>query len=241
VLIVDTREPLDLVARTEELFLSNQVPVEIRGEEAGDYLFLYEEGPLTSVAISRKSLPDFRSSLFKGNLETDLSKCLDGGFDKVILLVEGAMGVSHGKVCRLKVLDTKDYLYSVNMEMVEPGRFANLWLAIQAQGVDIVWSPSIEDTPGVLMAMWRYLKDPAHSFLQRYVRIQRSRGTDLMTRQADALMGLWPHLPEDVAKAILGYCGGMRATLAALVEEPEFLLRVKGVGHKRLGQVKELL
>ena len=126
-LIIDTREPLGLVSVTEKLFLANQVPVEIRTEEAGDYIFYYDEGPLTSVAISRKSLPDFRSSLYKGNLETDLAKCLDGGFDKVILLIEGAMGIEpHGKVCLLKPAKGNEHIFVINLEMVEPSRFVSL-------------------------------------------------------------------------------------------------------------------
>jgi len=79
VIVVDHREPADIVARLEEL----KVPVEVRQIYPGDYV-------IGEVAVERKTVSDFFSSLIKQRLFEQVQR-LRESYPVPLVLVEGDM------------------------------------------------------------------------------------------------------------------------------------------------------
>ncbi|MBI3034367.1 hypothetical protein HYY72_04355 [Candidatus Woesearchaeota archaeon] len=86
----DIHEPSAIIS-----MLKQKISVKIIKNDAGDYTF-------NNIAIERKSLSDFFSSIASGRLYTQLENIMK--FDKPYLIVEGFFDFSH--------VNNPDYLYS---------------------------------------------------------------------------------------------------------------------------------
>ena len=69
--IVDSREPLELKEWVPRMFQAHNIEAAVQALDGGDFALLLPE---LNVGVSRKTLGDFVSSLYGGNLETDLAK-----------------------------------------------------------------------------------------------------------------------------------------------------------------------
>ena len=249
--LVDDREPLELREWVGKMF-PEEVVVEDERMEAGDFAFLYDDPALPSIGIARKEVSDFISSLFGGNLETDLAKMIPV-YDKNILLLEGVMaGEGWGGVTamispllpsldqQVSKLASKDgRVWYPTRPLLPTRRLANLFLSIQMNGVDLVWSPHVTATAGILVGMWGYLADPSHRFLRRYVRERREKGMD---PKVESLLGLWPGLRQPAAEELLKAYGGDLGEILFVISQGGWkALKARGIGPKAIANLKKLV
>ena len=206
--------------------------------DGGDFALLLPE---LNVGVSRKTLGDFVSSLYGGNLETDLAK-MEPLYGQRILLLEGSYAAERGEIPAgflpaevQRVFDAKS-----GREFLTTQRFANVLLAIQRHEVELVLSPSLAATPGVLLGLYRYLSNPSHRFLNRLPKQERVKGRE----QIEAVMGLC-RVPQDVAETMLAQFKTLPGLLRVLLLSPGMrkveLEGVRGLGPKRIAEIELVL
>ncbi len=204
-LVVDNREFRSPVVR----HLSDMgVKLEAKQLEIGDYVVS------SRVALERKEVKDFLSSLKDGRLFTQLIQ-LRSAYPAPILIIEG-----------------KENIFTCQGFRAESimGSFASLLVDV---GVPIIRTEDQKETADLILALIKREYAPNKKIPLR----QASPGRGLRDRQRYAVEGL-PGVSAVLAERLLAHFGTVRKIFTA---EEQKLLKVKGVGKKTAKELKEVL
>lgn len=194
--IVDEIRKLGALVRTEFL-------------EVGDYVVSKD------VAIERKTVSDFVSTLTKRNLFEQMDK-IKSCFSKPILILEGDLG-------------SIPMISSINMNAVL-GALAS----IARMGISILPSPSPSVTAKLIFLL---AKQERKTREQTRVRVKLPKSGDVSEEQIFFLCGL-PMIGRERAEAILRV---YRTPLEALKRVDGWSKMVEGIGETIVKRVKEVL
>jgi len=201
--IVDHRE-----SRSSVPFLLKEmgIRVEFKFLEIGDYIISPE------IAVERKTLQDFVSSLFDGRLFNqiqNLTSCYHSSF----LLIEG---------------EYKNLEESVENPKAVYGALVSLLLNYR---VNLINVPSEKETAFVLSSLaHQFSRKPAHS-------IKHAKRGDFFDQQVYLVSAL-PFVGKTIATRLLEAFGSPKDVFLASVDE---LADIKGVGKKRARQIRLML
>lgn len=206
--IVDSREALTAKHIIDEI---KRLGMLIRTEflEVGDYVVSKD------VAIERKTIGDFVSTLTKRNLFEQLDN-MKSYFSKPILILEGDVG-------------SISMISSISMSAVL-GALAS----IARMGVSILPSPSPSATAKIIFSL---AKQERRTREQVRVRVKLPKKGDVSEEQVFFLCGL-PMIGRERAEAILRV---YRTPLEALKRVDGWSRMVEGIGETIVKRVKEVL
>lgn len=197
----DVNEPRDLVEA-----LRARVGVEVRRLQPADFVV----GP---VAVERKTVGDFASSLFNKRLFDQIDR-IRTSYDQALLVVEGDLA------------DLEDFQ--------NPAAFYGALCHISLdRGVNVIPTPSKEHTALLLATLHkRFEKDPAPVSL-RY----KPPSLDARQELLFVLQGL-PGVGGALSENLLDHFGSLRRVLRANERE---LRRIPLVGPEKARRISELL
>lgn len=206
--VVDSREASTSKHIVDEI---RKLGASIRVEflEAGDYVVSKD------VAVERKTVSDFVSTLTRRNLFEQLNK-LKEAFSKPILVLEGD-------------INSIPMISSVSMNAVI-GALA----AIARMGLSVIPSPSPSSTARLVVSLARQERKTEH---QLRVRTKALKKGDISEEQIFFMCGL-PMIGKERAEAILRV---YRTPLEALNRVDGWPKRVEGIGEVIVKRVKEVL
>ena len=236
-LIVDTREPHDLWDLIKEAATENRIPVERQMLGVGDFMFLDHVEDLNLV--TRKS-SDLFDSLYSGHFQDELERCINAinawGSGKLWWLQEGPWTSGGGGNLMYFKRSGLEWFRSTAMKSGNPRTFPALQISLQSVGGMFLWTASQKDTVHALVSLYKRGQEGWPSkFTTSPSRPPLRWTTDSRVRH---LMGLWPHLREQVALDLLAKFGSIRAILAA---SPKELKTVKGLGANGIKNLKEVM
>jgi len=206
--IVDSREAVTAKHIVDELKRLG-VLVRIEFLEAGDYVVSKD------VAIERKTMSDFISTLTKRNLFEQLDK-IKKHFSKPVLILEG-------DISSIPVIS------SISMSSVL-GALAS----IARSGISILPSPSPSVTTKLIFLL---AKQERKTREQARIRVKIPKKCDVNEEQIFFLCGL-PMIGKERAEAILRV---YRTPLEALKRVDGWSKMVEGIGETIVKRVKEIL
>jgi Fanconi anemia group M protein len=206
--VVDSREATTAKHVVDEL---KRLGVSVRVEflEAGDYVISRD------VAVERKTVSDFVSTLTKRNLFEQLDK-LKSSFSKPVLILEGD-------------ISSIPMMSSINMNAVL-GALAS----IARMGVSVLPSPSPSTTARLIASLARQERKTEQ---QVRVRVKLTKREDVSEEQVFFMCGL-PMIGRERAEAILRV---YRTPLEALKRVDGWSKIVDGIGETIVKRVKEVL
>jgi Fanconi anemia group M protein len=206
--VVDSREATTAKHVVDEL---KRLGVSVRVEflEAGDYVISRD------VAVERKTVSDFVSTLTKRNLFEQLDK-LKSSFSKPMLILEGD-------------ISSIPMMSSISMNAVL-GALAS----IARMGVSVLPSPSPSTTARLIASLARQERKTEQ---QVRVRVKPAKKEDIGEEQVFFMCGL-PMIGRERAEAILRV---YRTPLEALKRVDGWSKIVDGIGETIVKRVKEVL
>jgi len=207
--LVDSRE-FNVARQVVEEIRRMGVSVRVEYLDVGDYVVS------SDVAVERKTVSDFVSTLTKRNLFEQLSRLRDS-YSKPILVLEGD-------------LSSIPLLSSINMNAVL-GALAT----VARMGVSVVPTPSPSGTGRLIALLARQERRPQQGEGKRRVKAVRRSG--LSDEQLFFMCGL-PMIGRERAEAILRV---YRTPLEALKRVDGWPKRVDGIGEVIVKRVKEVL
>jgi ERCC4-type nuclease len=198
VIVVDHREPADIVARLEEL----RVPVSVKQIYPGDYV-------VGEVAVERKTVSDFFSSLIKGRLFEQVQR-LRESYPVPLVLVEGDMAAIS--------------------EYKNPRAFWGAFLKFALDDdVPLVFTPDQEQTCQVLVTLHKRVGARASEYGLRH----KPKILELEARQRFLVQGL-PSVGETLSQNLLERFGSVRAVFNA---DEHALAGVAKIGEKKAANI----
>lgn len=201
-LVADVHEPADLVQAVRAL----GVPVEVRKLQPADFVV----GP---VAVERKTVSDFASSLFNKRLFDQVDR-LRSTYDQTLLVVEGPME------------DLEGYQ--------NPSAFYGALCHISLdRGVSVIPTPGKEHTARLLATLHKRLDREASISGLRYKPPSLSPSQEMMF----VVQGL-PNVGGVLSTRLLEHFGTVRRVMRAQERE---LRRIPLVGPEKARRVSELL
>ncbi|MHC1628497.1 MAG: ERCC4 domain-containing protein [Candidatus Nezhaarchaeales archaeon] len=177
--------------------------------EAGDYIVSRD------IAIERKTVSDFISTLTRRNLFEQLSK-LKENFSKPIMILEGDVS-------------SIPMISSINMNAVL-GALAS----VARMGISVIPSPSPSATARLIVSLARQERKIEQ---QSRIRVKAVKKGDISEEQIFFMCGL-PMIGRERAEAILRV---YRTPLEALKRVDGWPKRVEGIGETIVKRVKEVL
>jgi ERCC4-type nuclease len=217
VILLDRREPDAIKSALLHACERSDIPVSVTEEKYGDFILMPPTGTQKIVAVERKAVSDFVSSLTSGRLQTQLDG-LRGACDIPYLLVEGDLHST--------VVDGKHML-------LLGGRASkfNLW-SLQ------MYIAAVQDS-GV---RWAHTNSVAHTVLWVVKNYQRmckggtevtvfARPKEKTLRPDIAALCAAPGVGPKVAKALVDKFGTIHATISA---NDDALLALPGFGPSAL-------
>jgi Fanconi anemia group M protein len=206
--VVDSREATTAEHVVDEL---KKLGVRVRIEflEAGDYVVSRD------VAVERKTVSDFVSTLTKRNLFEQLDK-LKSSFSKPMLILEGD-------------ISSIPMMSSISMNAVL-GALAS----IARMGVSVLPSPSPSTTARLIASLARQERKTEQ---QVRVRVKLTKREDISEEQIFFMCGL-PMIGRERAEAILRV---YRTPIEALKRVDGWSRMVDGIGETIVKRVKEVL
>ena len=220
---VDSREPFHLCLRLTKACFQEGIAFEKKMLESGDFIFDTLEN---TVAIERKDLStDFLSSLTNGRLQNQMNRLInESSFDVVMLAIEGCIDV-----------DTRGYV----MRGGHPTGWKwtsmqGILTTIQGMGALVQWIPVGQYVP-FLISQYKYWSKKEHTSIRPIKPFTSGTRDNLFDRRKQVLMSL-PGIGEDLSEDILNYY-----TIGQIMENPDILLSVPGVGNKKVESLKEII
>src|SRR2546428_9150722 len=198
VIVVDNREPADIVARLEAL----GVPVAVKQIYPGDYV-------VGEVAVERKTVTDFFSSLVKQRLFEQVQRLRDA-YPVPLVLVEGDL--------------------TEISEYKNPRAFWGAFLKFALDdSVPLVFTPDQEQTCQVLVTLHKRIGARAAEYGLRH----KPKMLDLEARQRFLVQGL-PSVGETLSKNLLERFGSVRSVFNA---DAYALAEVSKIGKKKAAEI----
>jgi len=206
--VVDSREALTAKHVVDEL---KRLGVSVRVEflEVGDYVVSRD------VALERKTVSDFVSTLTKRNLFEQLDK-LKSSFSKPMLILEG------------------DISSIPMMSFISMNAVLGALASIARMGVSVLPSPSPSATARLIASL---AKQERRTEQQVRVRVKPPKREDISEEQVFFMCGL-PMIGRERAEAILRV---YRTPLEALKRVDGWSKMVDGIGETIVKRVKEVL
>ena len=201
-IVVDHREPADIVARIEEL----KVPVVVKQIYPGDYV-------IGEVAVERKTVSDFFSSLIKKRLFEQVQRLRDA-YPVPLLLVEGDMAAIS--------------------EYKNPRAFWGAFLKFALDdAVPLVFTPDQEQTCQVLVTLHKRIGAKASEYGLRH----KPKILNLEERQRFLVQGL-PNVGETLSQNLLERFGSVRGVFNA---DEHALAEVAKIGEKKAAEIANVV
>lgn len=206
--VVDSREATTAEHVVDEL---KKLGVRVRIEflEAGDYVISRD------VAVERKTVSDFVSTLTKRNLFEQLDK-LKSSFSKPMLILEG------------------DISFIPMMSSISMNAVLGALASIARMGVSVLPSPSPSTTARLIASLARQERKTEQ---QVRVRVKLTKREDVSEEQIFFMCGL-PMIGRERAEAILRV---YRTPIEALKRVDGWSRMVDGIGETIVKRVKEVL
>lgn len=217
--LIDLREPEDLRKKLEKLLFMAEIPSSSTMLEIGDFVI---EGK-KRVAIERKTIHDLLTSVSSGRLQDQIYRLTTDGMDVIILGIEGSM-----------VSDENGYVVDKN-NRPSGWKWTNILgilTTVSALGVIIHWVPETQYAEYIFSQVQYWDKDK-HSSI-RIAPVFPS-GNTVYDGKKRVLMSL-PGIAEDLAERALSMY-----SVKEIVDNPDILIKVPGIGKKKVQAVKEIL
>ena len=201
-IVVDHREPADVVARLQEL----GAPVQVKQIYPGDYV-------VGEVAVERKTVSDFFSSLIKKRLFEQVQRLRDA-YPVPMVLVEGDL--------------------TEISEYKNPRAFWGAFLKFTLdEEVPLVFTPDREQTCQVLFTLYKRIGAKASEYGLRH----NPKLLSLEERQRFLVQGL-PSIGETLSQNLLERFGSVRGVFTA---DAHALAEVAKIGPKRAADIADLV
>lgn len=202
VVVADVHEPPELLAALR----ARRVPVEVRRLQPADYVV----GP---VAVERKTVSDFASSLFNKRLFDQVDR-IKAAYGQALLVVEGGLE-------ELEDFENPQAFY---------GALCHISLD---RGVSVIPTPSLDRTALLLATLHKRLDKEPGTFALRY----KPPSLDARQEMMFVVQGL-PSVGEVLSTRLLAHFGSARRVMRANERE---LRRIALVGPEKARRITELL
>jgi ERCC4-type nuclease len=213
--------------------------------DVGDYLLYDNQDQL--VLVTRKAA-DLFTSTFDGHFSDELNRCIEAitsyGGGRLFWLLEGIWATGYpngsGGMKYFKRSGIPWFRYAGTDSGTAESAFANMQVSLQSAGVEYVTSSSLHETALLLAAIYQRAQDGWPSKLTQGLARPTLKWSD--DTRAQRLMGLWPHLREQVAVELLAEYESIGNILAMVREgDHKRLLQVPGIGKKGLQNLLEVI
>jgi ERCC4-type nuclease len=224
-LVIDSREPHEVIDAVRPVFEAAGIAVQVRALEFGDFLMTPNNH---KILVERKTPTDFINSTNPTSkdpatkLARQLNGCLSSGVDVVVLLIDGAyFPVRGGKIRTTKMVVHHDF-----------GAFASKIRTVQRNGIRVEHNMSEWFLPYFLLSMYKNEMKDHHDTL-----VLSPKSFKVPTKKETRwvlLMGIRGVGPS-LAQALLTHFKSITGVALATEEE---LRQVKGVGKKLAEQIR---
>ena len=196
----------------------------------GDYL--WDADDLKRWGIERKELNDFFQSFNVGRLTDQLRRLVDLA-DYPLLLIEGTVAKTDSGMIRLPRrnggLAPTNYRWSL---------YQDLLLEIQFTGVGIQFSTNMGTSAERIRELYNWSNRADHHLLDKRLRtMEYSTRLNAQMQLMTALPGIGP----EVARQLLSQFSNPFMAMAAFNQAEQWLSDIKGLGPKKIAQVKKVL
>ncbi|MBN1160233.1 MAG: DEAD/DEAH box helicase [Candidatus Diapherotrites archaeon] len=188
--------------------IKKDMDVQLEQLKVGDFLITEE------IAVERKELNDFVSSLIDGRLFSQVTE-LKENFDKPLIIVEG-----------------EGDIYSIRNVSPNAIRGAMSSLLLD-YGIPIYVSKGIEDTAEILNVIARR----EQLDLKKEVRLRGEKRAMLLPENQQYIIEGLPGVGPTLAKQLLKHFGSVKAVITASERE---LLQAEGIGPQRAKEIKRV-
>lgn len=229
-LAVDLNEPQLITSLLAQSIEFEVGPLNTNGDS--DYTWLTLEG--TRKQVERKTWAELLGSIdaVEEQMQRHLNERPD---DEHVFLLEG-MAVAMPKGVGLVESTKKPNVYIVKGQRHERLAGSYAWLYEIGKYVEVVYTPSGEETATMLLAMYNADQKEEHRTLQRHIK----KADFHPNPQVLQLMGVAPGLGEKRASALIRNHGTVWNVLS---NKPDVLMRTEGIGKvlatrilKRIGR-----
>ena len=244
-IVVDTREPDDIIPELKDLGLS----VKREMLDVGDYLLHDCDDEV--VLVSRKA-GDLFTSIFDGHFSDELNRCMKfiesfGGGGKLFWLQEGTWSTSYpkggtGGMNYFKRSGPKWFRSSDNHSGASENVLPNVELSLWAAGIGLLTAGTLHETALMLRAIHQRGQDGWPSKLTSALKRPVLKWSE--DSRVQRLMAIWPHLKEQPAIALIHefQSVGLILDLARGVGgSKNQLLAVRGVGKTGVDNLLEAI